>query len=396
MRAPSVVLAAACGMAATLAVAAQPERVSTRCATRDVAVSATVTDRELVGCGESFSDNVLWNLDRADDILDAFATRTTRGKGAVVYIVDTGVEASHDEFQRDGGTNVIAGLDPVVETSASGSTCGDSAVHPCWFAAVLPILTHGTAVASVVAGKTTGIAPDALLVSVRVIGSVQSSATPEAIWLRAMDDIIHHAFDPATPPFRTAIVNMSASPGFPSATDPSWLKLQEKMKLMIDGVDADGRADPNGKRFLFVSAAGNNDPNPKTSQCTPTGDVRFYPAAAGGMIDGYITVGGTDRQNATWAGSCVGPAVDVYAPAEAILCASISDHNRYRGTAGTTDMSSGTSYAAPYVSGIAARMLEADPTLSPVEIERRIKDTASAGIAVMVDFAGPRRRAARH
>jgi hypothetical protein len=95
-------------------------------------------------------------------------------------------------------------------------------------------------------------------------------------------------------------------------------------------------------------------------------------------------------------GSCIGPAVDIRAPAETIRCASISGHDRYRGSLGTRDMSSGTSYAAPYVSGIAARMLEADPNLTPIEIERRIKANASGGVAVLVDVHAPERRASGH
>ena len=375
---------------------ANAQRVSTHCATRDVAITTSITDKELIGCGELYTENVLWNLDRADDVLDGFATRVTRGRGAVVYVIDTGVERSHDEFQRDGGSNVIAGLDPVVELSTGIQCAGDSAVHPCYTDFILAAFTHGTAVASVIAGATTGIAPDASIVAVRVQANVKLIAgnTDADPWLRALDDIVHHAFDPATPPFRTAIVNMSASPGFTSITDPKWIEFERKMKLMIGGVDADFHADPNGKRFLFVSAAGN-----KPSQCTSSGDVLFYPAAAGGTIDGLITVGGIDRQDRPWADSCGGPAVDILAPAEGVLCASISGHNRYRGTAGTQDVSSGTSYAAPYVAGIAARMLETDPTLSPIELEQRIRQTASNGVAVLVEIlppAGPRRRVVRH
>jgi subtilisin family serine protease len=377
-------------MIAALLFAVAVERTTTLCATRDVAVTGSVVDKELIACGESFADNTLWPLDRADNVMDGFAARVTRGKGAVVYVVDTGVERNHDEFQRDhgfhGGSNVIDGLDPIVTLSNGTNCAGDTAVHPCYLDFTLPIYTHGTAVASVIAGKTTGIAPDASIVSVRVQADVKGNVSQAAVWLRALDDIVQHASAPSTPAFRTAIVNMSASPGFTSASDPQWLELERKMKLMIEGA--------NGRRFLFVTIAGNRAPEQMSSQCTASGDPLFYPSAAGGAIDGLITAGGIDRQNKPWASSCTG--ADILAPAEGMLVASISANNRYRGTAGTIDVTSGTSYAAPYVAGIAARMLESDPNLSPVELERRIKANASAGVAVLVETTPPpRRRAVR-
>jgi subtilisin family serine protease len=108
--------------------------------------------------------------------------------------------------------------------------------------------------------------------------------------------------------------------------------------------------------------------------------------------------------------------VEVLAPADHILCASTSGHNHYRGTwkdafiTVSLDYSSGTSYATPFVSGIAARMLEADPTLTPAELEQRIKASSSyidqlygtdAGgrVAVLIENpppVPPKRRAVTH
>jgi hypothetical protein len=86
-------------------------------------------------------------------------------------------------------------------------------------------------------------------------------------------------------------------------------------------------------------------------------------------------------------------------------------HDNYRGTYGTPpfDYSSGTSYAAPYVCGIAARMLEANPNLTPVELETMIKaspsfiaanGTAAGGrVAVLIENPPPppvKRRVVAH
>jgi len=381
---------------AAAALASPIQKTSTHCGTVDIDVGGGITDRQLLGCGPSYTDNVLWNLDRSDGVQDDVYTHATTGKGAVVYVIDFGVQKAHDEFQRDGGSsNVIAGLDPMVSRGGTSPCPGDTPTAPCtnFF---IPIITHGTAVASVVAGRNTGIAPDASIVAVRVFG-----ASFEFEW--ALDDIVKHAFAEGTPPFHTAIVNMSETL---ADADPAFV---EKMKLMIKGVDADFHSDPNGKKFLFVTFAGNRTNG--TDQCGPQGEVAFPLSRLGASIDGLITVGGITRDNHFWSGSCGGDAVDILAPAERVLTASITGHDHYRGTQTAKDVvaiyDSGTSYAAPYVCGIAARLLESDPTLTPVELEARIKAsgsyvadaaTAPAGgrVAVLVENPppppGPRRR----
>lgn len=413
-------------LAATLAAAAPVlERVPTRCSVIQLPGSGFATDLQLIGCGTGFPDNVLWNLDRADDVIDSYATRAARGRGVVVYVLDTGVEASHDEMLRDDGTSkVIAGLEPgaaLAESQSSTSCPSDSPTHPCYTDSFLGAATHGTAVASVVAGRDTGVAPDASIVSVRTLTNLRlrSGFDSNDVWLEALDEVVAHAFASSTPQFRTAIINMSSTPSFSSATDAKWLKMKDKMLRMIGGIDANGNADPNGKHFLFVSAAGNNTPasTVKTmrGQCALNNNVFYFPAAAGSEIDGLITAGGVDRENREWSQACGGPAVDVLAPADTLLVASITGHDHYRGTltypdGSVQDVTSGTSYSAPYVCGIAARMLELDPTLTPVELEAKIKanasyvanpSTASAGgrVAVLRELpppSGPKRRSASH
>jgi len=358
----------------------------------------SVIDKQLVGCGPNYADDVLWHLDIADGVRDGFATRATRGRGAVVYVVDTGVESQHDEMMRDDGTSrVIAGLDPAIELSTkpvptSGPCAGDSAIHPCFDVASIGFMTHGTAVASIVAGRNSGVAPDAQIVSVRWQSRVSSwppTVTDVDLFIRALDDIVVHAFRPDAPPFRTAIVNMSGFPAVLSdGSSPRWPEFERKVRLMVDGVDAGFNPDPNGKRFFFTIAAGNNIGtsalHPELlGECRRNDDVAYLLPSLGPSIDGLMTVGGAARDGKFWSGSCGGNAVEILAPAEAMLVASITAHDRYRGTINGFDFSSGTSYAAPYVAGIAARLLETDPTLTPAQLEQRIKLTPFNGIAML-------------
>ena len=111
-----------------------------------------------------------------------------------------------------------------------------------------------------------------------------------------------------------------------------------------------------------------------------------------------MTVGGSSKDNNIWIHSCRGE--EIFAPAEDLLVATSSDHNHYR--AGNQLPTSGTSWSAPIVAGIAARLLEMDPTLTPEALEDRIEQSASRLATGEVEAVftappgSPRRRAARH
>ena len=377
----------------------------THCQATPVTINSKFTDWQLIGCGDGFPDDLAWALDRsdsADGSLDGRALRRTTGRGAVVYVIDSGIKADHDELMRADGSAVIAGFDLLHST-----TCPpNKALNPCYDGGPLELEldAHGTGVASVIAGLRTGIAPDAKLVSVRVLGTDGGTLDAEEVYVDSLDVIRNHAFDPAAPPFRTAIVNLSG--GFPSfQRDAAVDRFMAKVRAMIGGVDRDGNPDPNGKRFLFVVAAGNigaaiSKPVPLLGECNPDRTVALFPAIYGAQIDGLVTVGGVDTDSSWWGGSCGGSAIDVAAPATAQFVASITARDRFRYL--PDFYRNGTSYAAPYVSGIAARLLEADPSLSPVELEAKLKESPAhvSGMALPIPVllespVPPRRRAVR-
>jgi serine protease len=359
---------------------------STLCQAVEVPVTETVTERRLLGCGEGFPDNLLWHLDRADSVdgtLDGKLTRTFTGRGSVIYVVDTGVMAAHDEFTRAPGSNVIGGIQ-----LSTIEECPDQPTSPCWSGtAQLLVYGHGTGVASVAAGRTVGIAPDAVIVSAM---RAETSTPFRETLLR----IIEHAYAPATPPFRTAVVNISASL-LPGTNDA---ELDALLRRMTTGVDAHGNADPDGKRFLIVAAAGNSAPD-RNTQCGTNDAVAIYPAVLGRSTPGIITVGGITRDNRYWEGACKGDGVELAAPAADMFVASIGAHDTYRFK--PEFFSSGTSWSAPYVSGIAALYLERDRNLSPAQLETILASSPSRveGIPVpLMPMRGTqnRRRAARH
>ena len=361
------------------ALLAQPvDRAVTRCSLLAAPLSPTISDWKIERCAHDIEQNEIWQLDRSDSVdadLNGQAVRRTTGRGSMVYVVDSGILQRHDEF--DVGT-VIGGFDAFVASGAGRAQCPgrDMALDPCSGPPSFRLIFgHGTSVASAVAGKKVGIAPDASLYSERIFPTTPGT-TELWMWHVALNDIIRHAWDPASPQFQTAVVTSSV-PATPQPNDPLYLALVEKIRRMTVGVDANGNEDPNGRKFLFTAAAGNLNPN--VDLCAT------FPAILGIEMEGVVAVGGITRDNVWWSGSCKGQYVEVVAPAELPLMASISAEDNYL-------KASGTSFAAPYVAGIAARLLEIDPSRTPAELEALLKASpshaADSGLPVPVITVG--------
>jgi subtilisin family serine protease len=355
------------------------ELVSTRCHESEVVLDRDHNAAKLEGCGDPAAANLLWHLDRidqADGSLDGQYRRRDVGAGAVVYIMDTGVMAAHTEFATaTGGSRVIAGFDATrsVRIGRSACTSTDKSLIPCFSNAnELVGSSHGTSVASLVAGQNVGVAPEAMIVSIRVMN--ESALATTRTYLEGLNDIIHHAWDPSTPEFHTAVVNISGwvlekLQGNRDDDPVRFVTVERKIRDMIGGVDALGRPDPSGKRFLFVVAGNNLD-----NGCGHAGVVDRFPAILGKDIDGLITVGGMTADNSWWPGACHG-GLEILAPSQGIFSASISATDHYRGT--KPNLRSGTSFAAPIIAGIAARLLSERPNLTPPELESIITSTPS-------------------
>jgi subtilisin family serine protease len=352
---------------------------STNCAESEVSLDPALSVARLDRCGEDLSAPLLWHLDRIDQVdsaLDGHFDRRNSGAGSVIYVMDTGVMASHGEFTSANGTRVIAGFDTTgsVDLGRSRCTSDNKATAPCYeIVDELAAASHGTSVASIAAGRNVGVAPEAMIVSVRVMNERGLATT--RTYLEGLDAIVRHAWDPASQNTRTSIVNISGwvleKLNGVTAAKPivTYAAVEKKIREMIAGVDANGVPDANGKRFLFVVAANNVD-----GGCGPAGTIDRFPATLGTKIEGVITVGGMTADNHSWSGTCRG-GVEVLAPAQGIFSATITATDHYRGR--RPNLRSGTSFAAPIVSGIAARMLAQRPDLTPQQIEWWIGSTTS-------------------
>src|SRR5207248_947086 len=172
------------------------ELVNTRCFESEVQLDASHTSSRLGRCGQNAPVNLLWHLDRIDQVggtLDGRFSRRSRGNGVVVYVMDTGIFAAHDAFEEpDYSSRVIAGYDAAGSLVLGASTCSSNneATAPC-FAHFdeLGASSHGTGVASLIAGRNVGVAPEAKIVSVRIMNEHGLATT--RTYLDGLNDIIH-------------------------------------------------------------------------------------------------------------------------------------------------------------------------------------------------------------
>ena len=189
---------------------------------------------------------------------------------------------------------------------------------------------HGTAIAGIIRarGIVEGAAPQAEIMAVSVMRSKRGSL-PEADTEGLLAGINWAIRNGAK------VLNMS----FESYDrDPALQDLLRKAQQ---------------ERIVLVAAAGNKGRKPPP----------VFPAA----YPGVIAVTAVDEADRRWQGANRGPYITVAAPGVDILAP--IERGGYA-------FLSGTSFATAYVSGIAALLLERDPTLDPAAIAKLIADGA--------------------
>lgn len=267
-----------------------------------------------------------WGLDRVDqrDLpLDASYTYANTGSGANVYIFDTGVRRTHNDF---------GGRVQFVPNGRNGDFVGDSwgnanGAEDCH--------GHGTHVAGTAAGASYGVAKGAPIWAARVVNCSGGGQVSMAI--AAVDWATANAIRPA-------VVNMSLGYG--------------NVQSLRDAVENSVAAGVN----YSVAAGNGNFAGIPQDACSES------PAGA----PGANTVGATEIDDDEASFSNYGPCVDLLAPGVSIRSAWYTGDN-------ASATLSGTSMATPHVTGAIALFLTANPSATPAQVSQALVTNATSG-----------------
>jgi subtilisin family serine protease len=274
-------------------------------------------------------------LDRIDQHelpLDHTYRHFGSGKGITVYVFDGGILESHPELAG----RVRRGFDAF---PGEQRMCN----------------SHGTAVAGAVAGTTLGVAPDAQLVDVKMVECRRMRGTIDAIVRGTKWVLADHARHPGT----RAVANWSFIADTSTAVPALDSAVRQLRGAGIPVVVSAGNIEMNACRISPANAPG--------TIVVGASRVRRARDTTGTLID--------ERAHGTAYGSCL----DVFAPGDSVLLPSM-DASRQP----STQLWTGTSMAAGYVSGAVALYLEAHPFATSAAVEDYIH--ASSG-TTLVDAA---------
>lgn len=341
-----------------------------------------------------WSDDTFWHLDRVDNFGTIYSTKayaySSGGVGVRAYLIDTGVLAGHQEFS-DGrveiGANMMADPD-LTDAPMPGEepqvmhTDNWPANNPCGgFQPGNPLgnWSHGTATASVLGGRYTGVAKGVTIVPVKVMNC--DGEFPMLAVARGLDWVLA---DAQNHPNNRAIVNMSFGI---NQNNYQCENGQGGLTPCVPAIENEINNVVAANIPVFVSA--NNQNQDLCLTQTPArlgyGNEANYQSTyrvttVGGTMYDVNTYadqrwtcaaqpGGCDAWGANNPGSNFGACVSIWAPAWNIHTAGAASSTNYRPAYGA---SSGTSFASPFVAGLAARLLERYPTLTAAQVHSEL------------------------
>jgi hypothetical protein len=272
----------------------------------------------------------------------------------VIAIADDGIDLEHEDL-----------ADAIVEGHNVPENISRAMRDGCCY--------HGTAVAGVAAAigdngvGVSGVCPGCSIMPVFLIEDalLEDSAIAEAFAVPAANG--------------AAVINNSWGPGDGNPTivdrpayDPLWEPLSAVVQEALDFAETEGR-DGLGTVVVFAAGNGNERVEPDPFNVHPN----------------TISVAASDDQSLKSSYSDFGPVVDVSAPSDGGLTPGILttdahgnfgiNTNDWPGDLDNkdyTEMFGGTSSATPFVAGVVALMISANPDLTAAEVREILRETA--------------------
>ena len=285
------------------------------------------------GVSTEEDNRVPWNLDRLDQHvkkLDNQYNPAGDGKNVDIHVIDTGIMATHEEFEGRASDSGYDAVDDLTGSSKQGVDCNG----------------HGTHCSATAAGKTYGVAKKATIISTRALNCEGTGAVSGIVV--GMDKIIqsHKESKTGRPKVLSQSLGVKKSVSLNRA-------IQEAVKA---GIQVAGAAGNQGSYSCDYSP----------------------PSAKVG-----ISVGATDRNDEVTIFTNTGECTDIMAPGSMIKSASIECNT-------CTKTMSGTSMATPHVAGAAAILLGMKPQLNAVDLKKKMVGDSTKNMVMMSSIANVR------
>lgn len=331
-----------------------------------------------------------WGLDRVDQRLrpnyssrlapnGATYKHANQGENAVVYVIDTGVNRDHVEFETsdtDKTSRVTRGVNFAADRPDSSNLQG----LPVPYDAGGDCQGHGSHVAGTVGGRNFGVAKKTEIISVRVLTcagtGLNSGVLAGMDW--AMQDYKAN-FNAAGKPTKRGVANMSLGGDFDDATDAAVAAMVKAGLVVVvaagnDEQDACLHSPARERTAITVGATEVTGQVASYSNYGPCVDVLAPGSDVVSVAAGTIPYENLAYGTAFWlAFGDPAPELSVPVPAPVPAGLPVVDSNKAVATL------SGTSMASPHVAGWAAQILTAHPNMSSQEVLQVMQANATTG-----------------
>ncbi|OLL25616.1 Subtilisin-like protease [Neolecta irregularis DAH-3] len=246
----------------------------------------------------------------------------TAGEGIDVYVIDTGVNIHHDDFE---GRALWGATIPELDDDIDGNG-------------------HGTHCSGTIGGRKYGIAKKANIIAVKVLRTNGSGSMADVLkgveWAAKSHISKVNAAKKKGMEHKGSVANMSLGGG-----------KSQTLNLAVDAAVEAG--------IFFAVAAGNEN----TDACLGSPSSASKP-----VVVGASTLG-DERAYFSNYGKCV----DIYAPGLNIL-------STWIGSKDATNTISGTSMASPHIAGLMAYLLSMNPGMTPEQMKKLLVKSATRDI----------------